>query len=188
VSDTVAQNWYFTFGGGHRLRAARSDGVTVGEGFPVADFYVMIHGTFLDARHEMIRLFGTVWSFQYDAEEWAGQVERYRLVPLLAVPEKIARDGDGDWLVCLCGNDPSQSGFEPCLPDGTPVEPVTGGRWTGNLYVCSDCGRIVDQDTLHVTGRRGEAYIRTLHAKITDLENQVGRLTPDDNPGWSPTG
>jgi hypothetical protein len=107
-------------------------------------------------------------------------------------PEKITRgEGDDDWLYCLCGNNPSMGGFGSCLPDGTPVEPVGGsgpGAWDGRLYVCYVCGRIVDQDTLEVTGRRGEPYIRALEARIADLENQDHRLTPDDTAGWSPTG
>jgi hypothetical protein len=70
----------------------------------------------------------------------------------MAATEKISRDGD--WLHCRCGNTPDQTGFQPCLPDGTEVEPVAGGLWDGLLYVCGDCGRIVNQDTLEVTGRR----------------------------------
>jgi hypothetical protein len=69
----------------------------------------------------------------------------------MATTEKIRRDGD--WLHCRCGNTPDQTGFQPCLPDGTEADPVEGGQWGGLLYVCGDCGRIVNQDTLEVTGR-----------------------------------
>ena len=76
-------DWYFTFGGGHRLMAARSDGTTAGEGFSAANFYVKIHGTFMDARSEMIKRFGSIWSNQYDPADWTGMVERYGLVELV---------------------------------------------------------------------------------------------------------
>lgn len=92
-------------------------------------------------------------------------------------PEKVTMDQGA--LICVpeCGNDPTMSGFDPCLEDGTPVEPTVEGPWKGRLYVCLDCGRIIDQYTLVVTGRRGEPYIRALQDRITDLENQVERLT-----------
>ena len=67
--------------------------------------------------------------------------------------EKITRDDD--WLHCLCGNTPDQSGFSACSPDGTEVEPVGPPVWDGLLYVCLDCGRIINQETLEVRGRRG---------------------------------
>jgi hypothetical protein len=73
---------------------------------------------------------------------------------LLPGLERISRDGD--WLRCLCQNTPDQAGFGPCLPDGTEVEPVDGGGWDGVLYLCYDCGRIVDQFTLEVTARRAD--------------------------------
>jgi hypothetical protein len=56
-------------------------------------------------------------------------------------------------LICRCGNNPSDTGFQPCLPDGTVVEPTAEGPWEGKLYVCGDCGRIIDQETCLVTGR-----------------------------------
>lgn len=67
--------------------------------------------------------------------------------------ERITRD-DGDWLHCLCGNTPDMGGFDSCLTDGTPVEPLADGPWEGRLYVCMNCGRIVDQYTLEVVGRK----------------------------------
>jgi hypothetical protein len=55
--------------------------------------------------------------------------------------------------ICLCKNRPDSHGFDPCDIYGNVVEPVRG--W-GNLYVCDQCGRIIDQKTLEVVGRRGE--------------------------------
>jgi hypothetical protein len=72
--------------------------------------------------------------------------------PVTAAAEKITLEGD--WLHCLCGNTPDSDGFYPCLPDGTEVEPDDGGPWGGKLYVCAGCGRIIDQGTLVVVGRR----------------------------------
>jgi hypothetical protein len=72
-------------------------------------------------------------------------------------PEAAIREPDGDWIRCVpaCDNTPDMDGFVSCLPDGTEVEPVGGpGGWDGKLLVCSRCGRIINQDTLAVTGRR----------------------------------
>ena len=66
-------------------------------------------------------------------------------------PERISKAGHE--IVCLCGNEPAYDGFQPCLEEGTVVEPVAGGSWQGRLYLCLKCGRIVDQDSLLVTGK-----------------------------------
>jgi hypothetical protein len=58
-----------------------------------------------------------------------------------------------DWWICLCGNDPSYAGFYPCNEKGEVVEP-TAEEWTTNCYVCDQCGRIINQDTLEVVGVR----------------------------------
>jgi len=60
--------------------------------------------------------------------------------------------GDRDAWVCICGNTPASAGFYPCDLNGNPVEP-TEKDWTMHLYVCDDCGRIIDQDTLIIIGR-----------------------------------
>lgn len=73
------------------------------------------------------------------------------------VIEKATKSG-GD-LVCLCGNDPVGSGFYPCLYGGKIVEPTIDGPWEGKLYACGDCGRIIDQYTLEVVGKRDPMYI-----------------------------
>ena len=41
----------------------------------------------------------------------------------------------------LCGNTSHSAGFEPCLIDGTVVEPILDGPWQG-LYKCMDCASI----------------------------------------------
>jgi hypothetical protein len=56
--------------------------------------------------------------------------------------------------ICLCGNLPSGDGFHPCDEEGKAMEPVTG--WNG-LYVCFRCGRIIEQDSLRVVGRKSVA-------------------------------
>lgn len=56
---------------------------------------------------------------------------------------------DKDAWVCLCGNTPSDNGFYPCDDKGNEVEP-TETDWTTNSYVCNQCGRIINQDTLEI--------------------------------------
>jgi hypothetical protein len=55
--------------------------------------------------------------------------------------------------VCLCGNTPSGGGFYPCDSAGNAVAP-TPDRWTTGCYVCTQCGRIIDQHSLEVVGRK----------------------------------
>ena len=86
----------------------------------------------------------------FNPSKFEGKV-REILTRELTVPEYITMAG-GEELVCLCGNYPASSGFESCLPDGTPVEPLASGPWDGRLYRCGKCGRIIDQVTLEVKG------------------------------------
>jgi hypothetical protein len=72
----------------------------------------------------------------------------------ITIGEHIGRDGD--WLHCICGNTPGASGFQTCLPDGTEVEPDVDGPWDEHSYLCLTCGRIVNYDTLEVTGFQPE--------------------------------
>lgn len=46
---------------------------------------------------------------------------------------------------------PGDGGFYPCDADGNAMEPSIGSGWDG-LYVCADCGRIIDQNSLMVVG------------------------------------
>ena len=63
----------------------------------------------------------------------------------------IKHEGGNDeaW-ICICDNTPSGGGFYPCDEKGNEVEPVEG--WNG-LYVCADCGRIIEQRSLEVVGQ-----------------------------------
>ena len=65
---------------------------------------------------------------------------------------KIRATEYGD-LICWCGNEPILEGFYPCNSAGEMVEP-TPEDWTPNSYVCDRCGRIIDLDTLKITGYR----------------------------------
>ncbi len=71
-------------------------------------------------------------------------------------PEKCRMYGGA--LICVCRNDPTGTGFYPCLQDGTVVEP-TGDIWLGDLYACGDCGRIISIRKLDVVGRRDPRMI-----------------------------
>jgi len=55
---------------------------------------------------------------------------------------------DVDAWVCICGNMPSENGFYPCNIEGTEVEPDE--YWNGRLYVCNQCKRMIDQNTLEI--------------------------------------
>ena len=56
------RDWYFTFGFAHHANSGES----------LAHRYVHIHGTFDEAREEMMRRFGHNWGFQYPSAEAAG--------------------------------------------------------------------------------------------------------------------
>lgn len=59
--------------------------------------------------------------------------------------------GNRDAWICLCGNEPQDDGFYPCDAAGKEIEPAAG--WNG-LYVCHRCGRIIQQDSLEIIGRK----------------------------------
>ena len=59
---------------------------------------------------------------------------------------------DKDAWICICGNRPAGAGFYPCDKAGNEMEPVKGSSWDG-LYVCNQCGRIINMDTLEVVGQ-----------------------------------
>lgn len=64
------------------------------------------------------------------------------------VRERIKTEpGVEDGWICVCGNTPADHGFYPCDPNGNEMEPLLDSDWT-NLYVCSKCGRIINQSTL----------------------------------------
>lgn len=64
----------------------------------------------------------------------------------------VEPDWPDNW-ICVCGNTPDSDGFYPCDANGNEVEPVEGWK---DLYVCANCGRIIDQHTLEVVGRNPE--------------------------------
>ena len=67
-------------------------------------------------------------------------------------PERIVTEaGDPDAWICLCGNYPCGGGFYPCDAQGNEMEPGAQSDWNG-LYVCADCGRIIEMHTLAVVG------------------------------------
>jgi hypothetical protein len=70
--------------------------------------------------------------------------------------ERITHEeGNDEAWVCLCKNTPVSQGFYPCDKDGNEVEPTAG--WD-NLYVCAQCGRIINQKNLEVIGRAAEYH------------------------------
>jgi hypothetical protein len=60
--------------------------------------------------------------------------------------------GNDEAWICICKNTPPREGFYACDEDGNEVVP-TAQDWTRGLYVCADCGRIIDPKTLEVVGR-----------------------------------
>ena len=64
--------------------------------------------------------------------------------------EKQFIDGTRDWFECKCGNTPASSGFYPCHQNGVIREP--DGDWK-DIYVCFDCGNIIQWDTLEIVGQ-----------------------------------
>ncbi len=65
--------------------------------------------------------------------------------------ETITVTNGGDHWVCTCGNHTMASGFDTCDVNGNHVEPFEG-IWN-ELYICLECGRIIDQDTYEVVSR-----------------------------------
>ena len=70
-------------------------------------------------------------------------------MPILPTPERVTVE-NGDWWVCVCGNEADQDRFPPCDLTGDEVEP-TEAAWPEPLYVC---GRIIEQGAGEVGGRR----------------------------------
>jgi hypothetical protein len=70
--------------------------------------------------------------------------------------EKIMHEaGNNEAWICICKNTHTGGGFYSCDEKGNEVEP-TAKDWTSGLYVCADCGRMIDPDTLEVVGRNPE--------------------------------
>jgi hypothetical protein len=71
-----------------------------------------------------------------------------------------------------CSNTSHHDGFEPCLMDGTVVEPLLHGPWQG-LYKCMNCSAIhmvlsapshQDEIFLHIKHNDGEEITDTLQS------------------------
>ena len=58
----------------------------------------------------------------------------------------IQHPDESTW-ICTCRN---VSDFQPCLKDGRTVEPTTKDWTDGNLYLCGQCGNVIDVDTLEI--------------------------------------
>ena len=91
---------------------------------------------------------------------------RAELDARFTVPEHAAKDDSGDWLECPCGNTPLYDGFYSCTTAGTVVEPEPE-VWDGLLFVCPSCGRIINDDTLAVTGRRTDLAALAAECDLT---------------------
>ena len=74
-----ARDWFFTFGNGHAL-----------DGVPLHNHYVRVHGTFLEARTQMLALFGRRWCSQYESEDEVG-VGQYHLTELVLPVQEATR-------------------------------------------------------------------------------------------------
>jgi hypothetical protein len=86
---TGTQDWFFTFGAGQRLFSGHRAGRGIDPaaiGIPLDNYYVVIHGYFLEARARMCEMFGGIWCDQYDALEKFASF--YPVPPLrLPIPE-----------------------------------------------------------------------------------------------------
>jgi hypothetical protein len=73
--------------------------------------------------------------------------------PATATPTLTPADVDTitaveiDRWVCHCGNTPNAGGFDPVDRNGNSVDP-TPQQWPEPLYVCNDCGLVMDADTV----------------------------------------
>ncbi len=71
TNSETKNDWIFTFGHGHVDAKGKS----------LLGYYVVINGTFHDAREQMVEHFGVKWSFQYKTKHQAG-VQEWKLVEL----------------------------------------------------------------------------------------------------------
>ncbi len=101
---------------------------------------------------------------------------------------------DGE-LMCLCGNDAPNEGFDMSDADGTVIDPPgtvdddgnerNAAGWDGIHYRCGRCGRIIDQRDGRVVGR---------HMRLPHMEAAMtpeGRATyhvEQGLPCWCPLG
>jgi hypothetical protein len=77
----------------------------------------------------------------------------------------LENDDPASWK-CLCGNTSFSEGFMNCTNEGEIVSPDVDGSWNGITYICFDCGRIINQHTLEIGGRR-------LDMTLTEREQRI---------------
>lgn len=80
-----------------------------------------------------------------------------------AAPETLEHNEYGDWVKCVCGNEPHLDGFYPCIENdvyAVEVEPTVDGPWDGIKSLCATCGRIFEQETFTVV--RGPGPVQLL--------------------------
>ena len=86
-----------------------------------------------------------------------------------------------DYECVNCKNTAHSSGFEPCLMDGTVVEPLLHGPWQG-LYKCMDCTAIHmiletynedDEVFLHIKHEGGDEVVDTLQSVLMYNEDSL---------------
>lgn len=59
---------------------------------------------------------------------------------------------------CICGNTTCRAGFTSCDSAGNEMQPTIDSGWQ-DLYLCLECGRIIDQTTLEVIGRNAHPVL-----------------------------
>jgi hypothetical protein len=88
----------------------------------------------------------------------------------MKVKEFIKGDSEtqpSSWWWCLCGNEAHYDGFATCKDEGYLVEPVLDGEWV-DKFICLRCYRIINNNTLEVTGVAGEEVVYDIHKFFRD--------------------
>ena len=74
-------------------------------------------------------------------------------------PAPLQRVEVNQWgeITCLCRNIPSYDGFSACHSNGAVDDDLLlGNNSRPVFYLCERCGRIIEETTLEVIGRRGQ--------------------------------
>jgi hypothetical protein len=73
--------------------------------------------------------------------------------------EHVKQDPDdiAGW-ECVCGNTTDRAGFAACNSAGNKMEPTIDSDWN-DVYVYNECGRVIDQNTLEVIGRKSNPVL-----------------------------
>lgn len=87
-----------------------------------------------------------------DSTDCSSSTERIQGTAAIAVVGCIRHEpGNKEAWHCICGNTPENGGFYSCNRNGAIVEPAAD-FWFDGLYLCFDCRRIIDPDTLRIVG------------------------------------